>query len=60
MMIARWAVEARFGQKSQAINLQQDVFDEIGSIRMHEDWGSRMSEVVVSGSSVGRVNRLID
>ncbi|MEM7068624.1 MAG: hypothetical protein AAF478_07040 [Pseudomonadota bacterium] len=104
MMIARWTVEARFGQKNQAIELLQewyqeigsqtdidltskriltgsvgageavietefeigglgdlqDFYNKIGSIKMHADWGPKMGEVVVSGSAVWQVYRVID
>ena len=104
MMIARWQFQARFGHKSEAINLLQqwnqeigaqtdiDVsgsrivtgsvgasealvesefeitglddlqkfFDKIAAISMHQDWGKRMSEVVVSGSTRWEVFRIVD
>lgn len=37
----------------------QDFFNKIGSIKMHEDWGPKMGEVIVSGSAVWRVFRVI-
>jgi cyclopropane fatty-acyl-phospholipid synthase-like methyltransferase len=38
----------------------QDFFDKIAGIKMHEDWGKRMSEVIVSGSTHWQVFRLLD
>lgn len=35
----------------------QEFFDRIASIEMHDDWGKRMSEVVVSGSTYWEVMR---
>lgn len=104
MMIARWRVDAQFGEKGRAIELLQQWYEEIGSqtdidlsakrittgsvgvseaaietefeigglgelqtffnkiasIKMHADWGKQMSEVVVSGSAVWQVFRVIE
>ena len=38
----------------------QKFFDKIGSISMHQDWGKKMSEVVVSGSTRWEVFRIVD
>ncbi len=38
----------------------QQFFDKIGAIKMHEDWGKRMSEVVVSGSTYWEVYRVVE
>ena len=38
----------------------QEFFDKIASIQMHHDWGKRMSEVIVSGSTYWEVMRVID
>lgn len=38
----------------------QEFFDKIAEIRMHEEWGKRMSEVVVSGSTYWEVFRVLD
>ena len=38
----------------------QRFFDKISSISMHEDWGKKMGDVVVSGSTRWEVFRVID
>lgn len=38
----------------------QTFFDKIASIKMHEEWGKRMGEVVVSGSTYWEVFRIVD
>ncbi|WP_112322365.1 hypothetical protein [Oceanibium sediminis] len=38
----------------------QDFFDKIAGIKMHEDWGKRMGEVIVSGSTYWEVFRVLD
>ncbi len=37
-----------------------DFFNTIASIQMHHEWGKRMSEVIVSGSTYWEVLRVID
>ncbi len=37
-----------------------DFFKTIASIQMHQEWGKRMSEVIVSGSTYWEVMRVID
>ncbi len=37
----------------------QDFFDAIAKIKMHEEWGKRMGEVVVSGSTFWEVFRVV-
>ena len=104
MMIARWTCEAKFGMKSEALELlkewteqigsQTDIdmssarrlsgsvgakeaviqdefrianlseldafFDKIASIKMHADWGKKIGEVIVSGSTYWEVFRVVD
>lgn len=36
-----------------------DFFEKISTIQMHKDWGRRMSEVIVSGSTKWEVFRLV-
>lgn len=38
----------------------QTFFDKIATIRMHKDWGRKMGEVIVSGSTYWEVFRVID
>ena len=38
----------------------EQFFDKIASIKMHEEWGQRMSEVVVSGSTRWEIFRIVD
>jgi hypothetical protein len=38
----------------------QQFFDKIATIKMHEDWGKRMSDVIVSGSTYWEVYRVVD
>ena len=38
----------------------QKFFDKIASISMHKDWGKKMGEVIVSGSTRWEVFRVID
>ncbi len=38
----------------------QGFFDKIATIQMHEDWGPRMGEVIVSGSTHWQVHRVIE
>ena len=38
----------------------QKFFDKIAAISMHRDWGKKMSEVVVSGSTRWEVFRIVD
>ena len=35
-------------------------FETIASIRMHADWGKKMGEVIVSGSTYWEVFRIVD
>ena len=35
-------------------------FDKIASIEMHADWGKKMGDVIVSGSTYWEVFRLVD
>ncbi len=35
-------------------------FDKIGAVQVHKDWGRKMSDLVVSGSSYWEVFRVID
>lgn len=35
-------------------------FDKIASIKMHEEWGRRMGEVIVSGSTRWEIFRIVD
>ena len=35
-------------------------FDKIGSMRMHADWGKKMGEVIVSGSTYWEVFRVVE
>lgn len=37
----------------------QEFFNKIGSIKMHDEWGRKMGDVVVSGSAVWHVCRVI-
>lgn len=36
-----------------------EFFEKIGAIQMHKDWGQKMSEVIVSGSTKWEVFRVI-
>ena len=36
-----------------------DFFEKISTIQMHKDWGRKMSEVIVSGSTKWEVFRLV-
>lgn len=38
----------------------QHFFDKIATIIMHEEWGKRMGEVIVSGSTYWEVFRVVD
>ena len=38
----------------------QEFFDNIATIKMHEEWGKRMGEVIVSGSTFWEVFRVVD
>ena len=38
----------------------QEFFDKIATIKMHEEWGKRMGEVIVSGSTYWEVFRVVD
>ena len=38
----------------------QEFYDKIAKIKMHEEWGKRMSEVIVSGSTYWEVFRVVD
>jgi hypothetical protein len=38
----------------------QKFFDKIAAISMHQDWGKRMGDVVVSGSTRWEVFRIVD
>lgn len=38
----------------------QEFFDKIATIRMHQEWGKRMGEVIVSGSTYWEVFRIVD
>lgn len=38
----------------------QDFFDKIATIKMHEEWGKRMGEVIVSGSTYWEVFRILE
>ncbi len=38
----------------------QEFFDKIATIKMHADWGKRMGEVIVSGSTRWEVFRVVD
>ena len=102
-MIARWNFEARFGYKSEAIELikewnqqigsQTDIdissvriitgsvgakesvlqmefpianladldsfFSKIASVKMHSEWGKKMGEVIVSGSTYWETFRVV-
>jgi hypothetical protein len=104
MMIARWTCEAKFGMKSEALALnkewgeqigsQTDIdmsgsrvltgsvgakeaviqnefeianlaeldtfFEKIASIKMHGEWGKKMGEVIVSGSTYWEVFRVVE
>ena len=37
-----------------------EVFEKLASVQVHQDWGRKMSELVVSGSSYWEVFRVID
>ncbi len=38
----------------------QTFFDKIATIQMHKDWGRKMGEVIVSGSTWWEVYRVVD
>ena len=38
----------------------QVFFDKIATIKMHEEWGKRMGEVIVSGSTYWEVFRVVE
>ena len=38
----------------------QEFFDKIATIKMHEEWGKRMDEVIVSGSTYWEVFRVVE
>ncbi|NND89730.1 MAG: hypothetical protein HKN42_02615 [Granulosicoccus sp.] len=38
----------------------QNFYDKIASIKMHAEWGKRMSEVIVSGSTYWEVFRVVE
>ncbi len=38
----------------------QKFFDKIATIKMHEEWGRRMGDVIVSGSTYWEVFRIVD
>jgi len=37
----------------------QQFFDKIGTVKMHEDWGREMGEVIVDGSTRWEVFRIV-
>lgn len=38
----------------------QEFFDKIATIKMHEEWGKRMGQVIISGSTYWEVHRVVD
>ena len=44
----------------QGLDELQSVFDKLATIKMHEDWGKQMSEVIVSGSTYWEVFRVVN
>jgi len=38
----------------------QEFFDKIATIQMHKDWGRKMGEVIVSGSTFWQVLRVVE
>ena len=42
------------------LNELEQFFSKIAKIKMHEEWGKRMSEVIVSGSTYWEVFRVVD
>lgn len=38
----------------------QAFFDKIATVQMHEDWGRKMSEVIVSGSAKWDIYRVVE
>jgi len=52
------AVEVEF--QIEGLDDLQRFYDKIATIRMHEEWGKRMGEVIVSGSTNWEVFRVVD
>ena len=52
------AIEAEF--EIGGLGELQQFFDKIATIKMHEDWGKRMNEVIVSGSTYWEVYRVVE
>jgi hypothetical protein len=44
----------------QGLSDLQSFYDKIGSINMHKDWGRKMGEVIVSGSTYWEVYRVVE
>lgn len=51
-------VESEF--EIQGLADLQSFYDKIGSIKMHKEWGPKMGEVIVSGSTYWEVYRVVD
>lgn len=56
------AREAAIETEMELENLGQleEFFERIGKVQMHQDWGRKMSELVVSGSSYWQVFRVVE